>query len=115
MSDTGSMVHATARGVMPPVAVPDDVADPSIEKASGRVELPHSIRWSGPRPVYDLAQRTDRARVYEQVLREGTADDVRRFIVVDDLLDLWDELYLPSHVRDAWCDWLRHRGIQLQC
>ena len=43
----------------------------------------------------DLWQRN---RVYEQVLREGTADDVRHFIDVDLLLDLWDELILPPAV-----------------
>ena len=115
MSDTGAMVRSAGRGVLPPVAVPDDVDDPAIDKASCRVELPHSIRWSGPRPTYDLSQRADRARVYEQVLREGTVEDVRRFIVVDDLVDLWDELYLPEHVRAAWCEWLAGRGVQLQC
>lgn len=97
-------------------AVPDDVDAPGVEKASGVVELPHHIRWSGPSRHYDLADRHDRARVYEQVLREGNEDDVRRFIGIDDLIDLWDEIVLPRHVRQAWADWLeRHRGISLPC
>ncbi len=78
------------------MAVPDDVADPVITKAAGRVELPLHVRWSGPSKVYDLGKRTDRLRVYEQVLREGNDDDVRRFIDVDELLALWDELVLPG-------------------
>lgn len=99
---------------MPPVAVPDDVDDPATPKASGLVELPLSVRWSGPRRAYDLSDRGDRARVYEQVLREGTSDDVRQFIDVDQLVDLWEDLYLPDHVRAAWREWLlRRRGIQL--
>jgi hypothetical protein len=54
--------------------------------------------------------------VYEQVLREGNDDDVRRFIRVDDLVDLWDELVLPRHVRNAWAEWLeRHRGLAVSC
>ena len=57
------------------------------------------MRWSGPPKVYDLAERADRLRVYEQVLREGNHDDVRRFIDVDEMLLLWDELVLPSHIR----------------
>lgn len=65
---------------------------------------------------YDLSVRRDRARVYEQVLREGTEEDVRRFIDVDELIDLWDELVIPRHVRRAWADWLEdHRGINVSC
>jgi len=39
-----------------------------------------------------------------------------RFIDVDELIALWDELYLPDHVRRAWAAWLaRHPGVQLSC
>jgi transcriptional regulator with XRE-family HTH domain len=87
--------------VMRPPAIPDDLEDPSIDKASGVVELPLRVQWSGRR-TYDLSDRQDRARVYELVLREGTEDDVRRFVRPDDLEELWDELLLPPHVRAAW-------------
>lgn len=94
-----------------PVAVPEDLDAPSVPKARGWVELPLHIRWSGPPVSYDLADRGDRARVYEQVLREGTEDDVRFYIDPDQLRELWDELVLPPAVRGAWADWLqRHRG-----
>lgn len=99
-----------------PVALPDDLDERGAEKARGVVELPAHVRWSGPPRRYDLSDRRDRARVYEQVLREGTDDDVRRFIEVDELLDLWDELVLPGHVRTAWAEWLRrHRGVSVSC
>lgn len=99
-----------------PVAVPDDVDAPGLVKASGVVELPISVRWSGRPKTYDLADRADRARVYEQVLREGTDADVRYFIDVDELLETWDELVLPPHVRSAWADWFaRHRQLNLAC
>jgi hypothetical protein len=75
-------------------------------KASGVVELPSWVRWSGPPRRYDLADRGDRALVYEQVLAEGTDDDVRFYVVVDELVDLWDELVLPGYVRAAWAAWL---------
>lgn len=91
-----------------PVAVPDNLDDPSLPKASGRIELPLHIRWSGPVITYDLDDRADRARVYEQVLREGTEDDVRYYIDADQLRDLWDELVLPAPVRRAWAEWFRH-------
>jgi hypothetical protein len=91
------------------VAVPDDFGEASRPKASGRIELPLHIRWSGPALSYDLADRADRARVYEQVLREGTEDDVRFYVDADQLLELWDELVLPAPVRRAWTDWVeRH-------
>jgi hypothetical protein len=88
---------------MRPVAVPDDLGS-SMPHASGRIELPLHIRWSGPTLTYDLDDRADRARVYEQVLREGTESDVRFYVEAEQLLDLWDELVLPPAVRDAWAE-----------
>ena len=108
-----AMATTRSAGVGPatrPVAVPDDVDDPSLSKAAGRVMLPQHIRWSG-RADYDLADRRDRISAYEQVLTEGTADDVRYFIDVDELVALWDELVLSPHVRAAWDAWLRGRRL----
>lgn len=99
-----------------PVAIPDDVDDPRVVKAHGVVELPLRVRWSGPVRRYDLDDRNDRASVYEQVLTEGTDEDVRFYVVVDDLVDMWSELVLPRHVRRAWVGWLAvHRGVDLAC
>jgi hypothetical protein len=95
--------------------VPDDIGEPRAEKARGIVHLPLHIRWSGPPIAYDLDDRADRARVYEQVLREGTDDDVRHYVDVDLLLELWDELVLPPSVRRAWASWFRRRGINPAC
>lgn len=93
-----------------PVAVPADLGDASVHKARGRVQLPLHIRWSGPPVSYDLGDRAGRARVYEQVLREGTEDDVRFYIEEDRLLDLWVDLVLPPPVRDTWASWVEeHR------
>ncbi|MDQ6615076.1 MAG: hypothetical protein M3083_10075 [Actinomycetota bacterium] len=99
-----------------PVSLPDDVDDSSLQKAAGVVELPAHVSWSGPRFRWDLADRRQRAQVYEIVLSEGTDDDVRRFIDVDELLDVWEDLWLAPHVRHAWAGHLRHlRGVQLRC
>lgn len=95
-----------------PVAVPEDLSDPSLSKATGQVELPMHIRWSGPPMTYDLNDHADRARVYEQVLREGTEDDVRFYIDPAQLAAIFDELVLPAPVREAWSDWLdSHRRV----
>lgn len=65
---------------------------------------------------YDLSDQGDRLRVYEQVLREGTEDDVRYFIDVEALLDSWGSLVLPLSVRRAWAEWFRvHRSLNLAC
>ena len=99
-----------------PVAVPEDLDSTSEANASDRIELPFHVRWSGPPLTYDLSNREDRARVYEQVLREGTEDDVRRYVDADQLLELWDQLVLPPAVRRAWADWFRrHRQVALTC
>ncbi|HEY2643074.1 MAG TPA: hypothetical protein VGI56_04905, partial [Galbitalea sp.] len=49
-----------------PVAVPSDLDSPDLVKASGVVELPFHVRWSEPPIRYDLGDRADRIRVYEQ-------------------------------------------------
>lgn len=105
-----------ARRSKRPPAIPDDVADPVVVKATGLVTLPTRVRWSAPARSYDLDDRRQRARVYEQVLVEGIEQDVREIIDVDEVVALWDELYLPDHVRRAWADWLaERRGVELPC
>ena len=96
-------------------SIPEDLDDPGIEKATGIVELPLHIRWSGPPRTYDLSDRQQLARVYEQVLQEGTEGDVRYFVRSDVLIDLWDELVLPPHVSRAWARWLKtNRGVTVK-
>jgi len=94
-----------------PVAVPANLDDPSHPKASGRMQLPLHIRWSGAPVTYDLDDPIDRARVYEQVLREGTEDDVRFYVDAESLLELWDELVLPPAVRQAWAPWIEEHRL----
>jgi hypothetical protein len=96
-----------------PVAVPADLDARGAPKANGRVELPLHLRWSGEPLIYDLDDHADRARVYEQVLREGSEEDVRYYVNADQLLEVWDELVLPAAVRRAWAGWLRSHGRDL--
>ncbi len=98
------------------MALPDDVDDPGLEKAQGTVALPLHVLWSGPERTWNLSDRRQRLQVYEMILTEGTADDVRHFIDVDQLIDLWPDLWLAPHVRTAWSEHLyRLRGLRLAC
>jgi hypothetical protein len=66
------------------------------------VQLPLHLHWSTPPRSFDLRDRTDRARVYEIVLREGGPTDILTYIDGVLLAELWPELVLPHEVRAAW-------------
>lgn len=93
-----------------PVVVPQDFGDSAVPKAGGVIELPFHIRWSGPSITYNLTDRADRARVYEQVLREGTERDISYYVDEEQLRELFDELVLPPAVRREWAGWLRRHA-----
>jgi transcriptional regulator with XRE-family HTH domain len=73
-----------------------------LDRAFGRIRLPRHLNWSAPERVFDLSDRRERARVYEIVLREGTADDISQHIDGALLVDLWPDLVLPAHLRGEW-------------
>jgi transcriptional regulator with XRE-family HTH domain len=82
--------------------VPDRLPQLPAERALASVQLPLRLNWSDRGRTYRMADRTDRARVYESVLREGTADDVLSYIDGALLVDLWPELVLAPELRAAW-------------
>lgn len=84
------------------IVVPTRLPRLSPQEALATVELPLALNWSQPGRLYRLAERGDRARVYEIVLREGDEDDLLRYLDGILLVDLWDELVLPRFVRAAW-------------
>ena len=95
-----------------PVATPDDVGDSGIVKAEGVVSLPIHLGWSEPADfTYDLDHEPRRRRLYERVLTEGLDDDIRFYIRLDELLQMWEDLWLSPHVRTAWRNWLDRHGI----
>jgi hypothetical protein len=99
-----------------PVALPADIDDPNRKAKSGTVTLPARVFWSGPDRTWDLDNRRQQIQVYEIILTEGTEEDVRDFIDLDTLLDLWPDLWLSPHVRSAWIDHLKAlRGVTLEC
>lgn len=73
------------------------------ERAFTQVVLPGPhLRWRAPHRLYDLADRQDRARAYELILREGGPSDLLDYVDGALLVDLWSELDLPDPIRRAW-------------
>lgn len=70
--------------------------------ALAAVVLPLHLDWSTPGRVYDLRDRRQRARLYEVVLREGSPEDLMRYVDGVLLVEVWPELVLPRTVRAAW-------------
>lgn len=75
------------------------------------VELPQHLKWSGPR-TFDLDDELERRYVYQVVLREGGAADVRRHLDPDELDRMLPDLVLPPHIRAALADWRAARSAQ---
>ena len=92
--------HLTSRGRL--IAVPNRLARLPIRQALATITLPLHLNWSKPGRVSNLADRRQRARVYEVVLREGLPADLSAYIDGALLVDLWADLVLPPDVRDAW-------------
>ncbi len=93
-----------------PVEIPDDLADGSIAPERGRVKLPSRLAWSG-QGEFDLDDLRDRMYVYRLVMTEGSCDDVRRYIDLSLLLEMWSDIRLSPHVRERWDCWLRDREL----
>ncbi|MFT4262032.1 MAG: helix-turn-helix transcriptional regulator [Nocardioides sp.] len=94
-----------------PYAVPDRLWRLDVDDALAVVVLPGHLHWSGPSRTYRLADRADRMRVYEIVLREGAEADLLVYVDGALLLDAWDDLILPAALRAAWAPLIaRYRG-----
>lgn len=83
-------------------AIPSSLPRLDPAEALGRVTLPLHLDWSTPGRTVDLADRNQRARAYETILREGREQDVATLVDGVLLVDLWNELVLPRLIRDAW-------------
>lgn len=82
--------------------VPDRLSRLRVSRAMATITLPLHVSWSEPGRVSHLADRAQRARVYEALMREGRPADIGSYVDGALLVDLWDELVLPRDVRDAW-------------
>jgi excisionase family DNA binding protein len=78
------------------------------------VELPFHLYWSDENNRFDLSKRARLRSMYQIVLTEGTADDVRTYINRALLIDVWNELWLSPAVHEAWDSWIeahRHAAV----
>ncbi len=85
-------------------SVPDRL--PSLDPADALavVSLPVHLAWSRTDRRVDLRDRQQRARCYETLLREGTPEDIAATVDGALLVELFDELVLPTEIRDAWAE-----------
>jgi transcriptional regulator with XRE-family HTH domain len=83
-------------------SVPDALPELAPSVALRRFELPLHLAWSRDNRHVNLADRRQRARTYEVVLREGGPDDIAAVVDGTLLVDLWEDLVVPSAVREAW-------------
>lgn len=93
-----------------PFSLPARLADLDGPTVSGSVQLPVHLDWSTSR-VYDLTDAADRRRLYEVVLREGSLEDLRRYVDARDLAEQFDHLVLPEPLRSAWAELLSLRAV----
>lgn len=92
--------HTTARGRA--ILLPSVLPRLPLGQALATVVLPVELNWSDPGRRFDLADRRQRARVYEIVLREGMPEHVLEYLDGALLVDLWDDLVVPRDLRAAW-------------
>ncbi len=95
-------------------AIPPSSWDPSRGPAVGVVELPLRLYWSDGHNRFDLADPVERRLLYQTVLREGTSSDAIEYLHLPTLLDIWDTLWLPTAVHQAWDAWIaahRHPAV----
>lgn len=80
---------------------PDRLWRVEVPGCFDRVRMPDLVGRSG-QGEWDLRDRTDRRRLYENLLIEGTQHMIMRWVDGALLVDVWDELVLPDKIRAAW-------------
>ena len=87
------------RGFGPKVCVRTECASRTLERCrTRRGDSRSHLAWSGER-TFQLADRHDRQRAYEIVLREGGPEDIERYVDGPLLVDSWNDLFLPKWIR----------------
>jgi transcriptional regulator with XRE-family HTH domain len=92
-----------------PFYVADSLWRLPVDQALARIGLPLSVNWSDPGRDFNLADRRERSRCYEIVLREGMPADITKYVDGALLVDVWDDLVLPRELRREWASTLASR------
>ena len=74
-----------------------ELAGPS----TGVIELPRALYW-GPEETVDLADPVDVQRMYQAVVRTGTASEQTEWLNRNILIDAWPNLVLPVRCAQKW-------------
>src|SRR5262245_16405942 len=83
-----------------PYAVADSL-DELDGPASGTLELPHELVWSG-RYRFDLNDDYDRSAAYKIILEEGREEHFRRYLNSRLLRRYWHQILPARQVRALW-------------
>ena len=68
---------------------------------SGVIDLPRTLYW-GPEETVDLGDSVDVQRMYQAVVRTGTAAEQAEWLNRDILIAAWPNLVLPNRCIDLW-------------
>ena len=80
---------------------PDRLWRVEVPGCFDRVRMPDLVGRT-EQDEWDLRDRTDRRRLYENLLAEGDQYMMMRWVDGALLVDVWTELVLPAKVRAAW-------------
>lgn len=80
---------------------PDRLWRVEVPGCFGRVRMPDLVGHTG-QDDWDLRDRADRRRLYENLLAEGGQHMIMRWVDGALLVDVWSELALPAKIRAAW-------------
>ncbi len=68
----------------------------------GPIDLPHAVRWQADRLGVDVSNPGWRRMAYQALLAEGTAEEQRRLLNRDRLIETWPVLNMDPRVRLLW-------------
>ena len=80
---------------------PDRLWRVEVPGCFDRVRMPDLVGRT-EQDEWDLRDRTDRRRLYENLLIEGDQHMMMRWVDGALLVDVWSELVLPAKIRAAW-------------
>ncbi|THG27310.1 transcriptional regulator [Bifidobacterium pseudolongum] len=69
---------------------------------SGRVTLPHAVRWAPGGGVADLDTYGGTRMAYQALLAEGQLDDQQKYLNARKLVEIWPYLNMDRRVRNLW-------------